>query len=421
MKSINSNSIYLVIEKSLRFFNGIIATALTARYLGAENIGYYNYNIAIIMLLTPIVMLGFRDILITKIKEKHFNHYYIVLSTLSSFIVSTLIYIIIIMYEKNSHGISILEISPLKILGFILILLSFEPSLSLLISHEKSKFILLAGLLQTIISITLKVLLVYYKGNIVHLCMIYLIENLIYYFICTASAIFLFKNKKTNIKIKRLFKAIPKFYSEIFSSSINLMISGFMISAYMRIDIFMIEHYSNLSSVGIYSTAVRLIEAIYFIPSMYVLGSFPNIIENLKNKNFIACANISKILLLSSMVFIIFYQVVGDDIIDTLFGINFREASDILKIYSLVVIITFQGFLIEKIILLKHGSKVILIAVFLGLILNIIMNMVFIPIYGIKGAAYSTIACQSISYFAYYLFNKKTRNTIFSIYQNYSK
>jgi O-antigen/teichoic acid export membrane protein len=52
--------------------------------------------------------------------------------------------------------------------------------------------------------------------------------------------------------------------------------------------------------------------------------------------------------------------------------------------------------------------------VFYGMILNILLNIFLIPKYGIEGAAFATLASQSVAAYFSDFFNKKTRPMFFT-------
>ena len=77
-------------------------------------------------------------------------------------------------------------------------------------------------------------------------------------------------------------------------------------------------------------------------------------------------------------------------IINTLFGSNYLAAADSLRILSIGMFFS-SFFIVSNNLLSAAGkSKTILFDIVLAGLLNLVLNQVLIPVYGIKGAAYST-------------------------------
>jgi len=203
-------------------------------------------------------------------------------------------------------------------------------------------------------------------------------------------------------------------------ASFGLMLSGLIVSAYMRLDVLFIDYFLSSNDVAQYSLAVKLVESIYFIPSMLVLSAFPSIVNYYQSSDIIEfyklTNEISKWLTFLSFFFMAIYFFLAKPICSFLFGPDYFMVHEILYVYGFVLMFTFQGFFIEKLILLKCGSRHIFIAVSFGLIVNLLLNYLLIPMMGVVGAAYSTILCQLVSCILYYVINPNTRHVIISVF-----
>lgn len=416
MNLINKNSLYLIFEKGIKFINGVIVSAILARYFGPEQFGIFNTNVAIVMLFYPIVMLGTRDVLIYELKRNKEKISTILTICSISFIVALSCYVIIIFYDCYYNKVPIDQLSILKIISLSLFLLALEPLFSLVISEEKGNFVLIAGILQTIFSLISKLMLVYLNGDLNQLGLIFFLELVSYYLI-----FFIYFTNKTmrDKKLSHSFLDKEK-TKKILKQSLPLMISGLLSSAYMRLDILMIEYFLGYSYVGQYSLAVRLIESIYFIPAMLVLALYPKLIDAFNhNDKYLfnkISKNIFKLTFLLSILFLIFYFLFAKIICDILFGPEYYLVHNIVYIYGSVMIFTFQVFFIEKLIFMKFGSKLVFYSVLSALIFNILSNFLLIPIFGVYGAAYSTIISQLISCFLFYYIHPRTRETISNLF-----
>ena len=110
-------------------------------------------------------------------------------------------------------------------------------------------------------------------------------------------------------------------------------------------------------------------------------------------------------------------------IIIQLFGVTFNKAAQVLNIYIWASVFVFLGVVTSKWYIIENLNKLSFYRSLFSALLNILLNYILIPIYGINGAAISTLIAYSIQVYFSNLFFKKTRqffylqtNALFLIY-----
>lgn len=416
MKSAESSANYLILEKFLRFINGIVISSLIARYFGPEAFGEFNTYVAITMMLFPIVMLGVRDVLISSLGVSNDRLSLVIVTSVFSLLVSGITYTFVVFLDYFYFGNSVADVSILKIVSLSLLILPFEPFLALIVFEGKGKYSFYAGITQSLVSVSLKSSLVFFGGDIYTLAYIYVFDMLIFYLINTYLLFRYFSYPSLKMPTgKDLLDLKP-----VLRQGFYLMLAGLAAGAYMRMDILLIEYFLGFKSVGQYSLSVKLVEALYFIPAMLTLGLYPTIVQlhaQKKHAEFsLSVARLSRKLMWFSLLVILFFLVFADFITDILFGVEYDETSKIVKVYCAAFIIMSQGFLIEKIIILKFGGRLVFYSVLTGLFFNVFLNVLLVPAWGVYGAAISTVLCQVVSYFLFYIVHPSTRSTVVGIY-----
>jgi O-antigen/teichoic acid export membrane protein len=101
-------------------------------------------------------------------------------------------------------------------------------------------------------------------------------------------------------------------------------------------------------------------------------------------------------------------NLIAEPIISFFFGADFYKSSEILEIYAIVLIVSFFQSINNKILVLHNLQHMIFKRAILALVANAILNFLLIPIYGIKGAAFSTVLSEVVVLLSYSL-NHKTR------------
>lgn len=196
--------------------------------------------------------------------------------------------------------------------------------------------------------------------------------------------------KKIEINLKRHMKPLVIIFLYVFSSGV-----------YVNFDTTILGFLQNDIQVGIYSVGTRLVKML--IPIISVLGTVmsPSIIGYIKKDDKVKVYEMIdnyidfNLIFGTSMVILIFF--LSKDIILLVSGKEFLEANIIMRIISIIIIIipigTFFG---GQILLPNEKESIILKISIIGMVLNIILNMILIKYFSIVGAAISIILTESM-------------------------
>ncbi|TQR21226.1 flippase [Psychrobacillus vulpis] len=166
-----------------------------------------------------------------------------------------------------------------------------------------------------------------------------------------------------------------------------------------RLDIILISFFLNPVAVGIYNVAVSISERLWIFSQPVASALFPKISsmtdENERNK---LTARTAKCVFYLSLFFGIFFWFLSDDVVFILFGINYMEASMVIRILMIGITL----FSIEKILSSDISGRgkpqVNLYTSLFTIICNVILSIIFIPKLGIKGAAMATSITYSLTF-----------------------
>jgi O-antigen/teichoic acid export membrane protein len=181
----------------------------------------------------------------------------------------------------------------------------------------------------------------------------------------------------------------------------------------MRLDQIMIGEMLGEKSVGLYSVSVRFTEFFYFIPSIFMTSLFPNLVQKFsedKNKYYMDYLRLMRLLFTLAISIGIFFTFFGDFLISYLYGNQFLAAIDSLKLSIFTGVFVFWGVAAGNMLIIEGLNRHNFIKSVQGLILNILLNFLLIPKYGINGAAFATLISQFYASYLYYLFFRKTRH-----------
>ena len=184
-----------------------------------------------------------------------------------------------------------------------------------------------------------------------------------------------------------------------------LLFSGIFVMLYIRIDQVMIGEMLGSSEVGVYSAAVSMTEAWYFIPMAITSSVLPAIIDAKKKDEFLYYDRLKKLFLVMfwlSLAGPALITLFSREIVHMVFGLPYTGAASPLSIQCWAGLFIFSGLVSNQWYLVENLNRYTLYRHVAGAVVNIFGNLVMIPRYGIDGAAIATLVTQ---FFASYLFD----------------
>jgi len=395
-----------IISSAIGFFAGI----LVVRFLGPSKYGLLSYVVSFVGLFSFIASLGIDSILyrdLIKFPEKRdqlLGTAFFLKLIGASF--SILLMVVISLFLNNDIYTTLLVL----IIGLSLLFQSFNVISSYFQSIVLSKFPVIVLLLTGVFLSIFKILLVLFGVPLIWFAVIFLLEGVI-----TASGFVLiyFKNHfsifdwKVNFSIGR----------ELFMNAWPLIFSSAFALIYSRIDQVFIKHMLNDTAVGIYDAAVRLSEIWYLVPAIIAGSLFPAIVnakkiseESYKNR----IAKLYSLLIYLSFIMIIPLFILSDRVILLLYGNEFILSAAVIRIYVWTGVSASVGTVMNYYLINENFIKLSLLFNLVGMLSNVILNIIFIPLYGATGAALATLISYSLVPIVIFFF-KKTRDHGFLI------
>ncbi|HEY1195885.1 flippase [Flavobacterium sp.] len=398
------NIIWLFLDKVLRLGVGLIVGVLIARYLGPDLFGKWNYAIAFVSLVSALATLGLDQIVVKHLLDKNEKEGLILgtafyLRSIGAFI-SILIVGLYFFLFKNDGSLAVIAI----LTAFTLWFQAFDVIDLKNQSVLESKKTVIVKNSSFIITSIIRLIFVYCEMPLLAFVVLSVVE----FFLGAVGLILFygFNNLKTwNIDIN--------YCKELLKQAWPLIMSGIIIMMYMRLDQIMIGEMLGEKGVGLYSVSTRFTELWYFIPTVFVTSFFPKILEkfNIDVEDYKkVCLKLLKLLFIISFLISIFFTFFSGFIINLLYGEKFEMAVFALQISIWTGVFVFWGVAAGNMLVIENLNKHNLIKSVQGLLLNIILNLILIPRYGIDGAAVATLLSQFYASYLYYAFFKKTRH-----------
>ena len=413
------NTSWLFGERILRMVVGLFVGIWVARYLGPEQFGLFSYAQSFVGLFTVIATLGLDGIVIRELVKDDTRRDELIstafwLKFMGAFGVLIVLALAVNFTSNDSHTNSLVFIisSATIFQSFNVVDMYFQ-------SKVLSKYIVYANVISLFISSIVKITLILNEAPLIAFAWVILFDSFI---LASGFIYFYLKNRRHNEQPNRysVFDTESSFAwkfnkSTAFSllkDSWPLILSGIVISIYMKIDQVMIKEMMNAEAVGQYAAAVRLSEAWYFIPMVIASSLFPAIINAKKQSEELYYARLQK--LYSLMVWLAIaialpMTFLSDWVVHFLYGEQYNQAGSILMIHIWAGVFVFLGVASGKWLLSENLQIFSTVNTSIGAIVNIWLNYILIPKIGVSGAAWATLISYFVAAYLCLLFFKKTR------------
>lgn len=403
------NTSWLFGEKILRMVMGLFVGVWLARYLGPDQFGLFSYAQSFVALFAAVATLGLDGIVVRELiknKEKRDKllgtAFY--LKLMGAILVLVLL-TVSIFFQSNDPQTNWL----IFVIASATIFQSFNVIDFYFQSKVQSKFVALGGTVSLVSSSVIKITLILNDASLISFAFVILFDS----FILAISFIYFYLKNKLSIFSWCFDKTYAK---SLLKDSWPLILSGLVVSLYMKIDQVMIKNILDNNSVGQYAAAVRLLEVWYFIPVVISSSLFPAIINakaTSKHLYYSRMQNLYNLMAWLAISIAIIVTLLSDWIVHVLYGDEFNQASGVIMIQIWSVIFVFLGVASSKWFIAEGLQKYSFYRSLSGAILNIILNLILIPMYGIEGAAIATLISQIVASYLFNVINKKSRITFF--------
>jgi O-antigen/teichoic acid export membrane protein len=387
-----ANTSWLFFERILRIAISFVVSIYVVRYLGPKDFGLYSYILSFSWLFASLSSLGLESISTREIvkhpdKKDEINGSVFFLRLVGSIVTIFLTGLTLFLIGEETHTAILILIASGSFIfhSFSVIEYYFRGTV-------EAKYNTYALSASVILSSTLKVIFIIIKAPLIYFVLAVVFE----YFALAIGLVLVYHSRKFSIFNWKYSKNLA---ASLFKDSWPLALSGIVVMVYMKIDQVMIKNMMSEEAVGYYAAAVRLCEAWYFIPVTLCNAIFPaivnakNVSEEFYNNRMQKLYDILTWLAIGIAVPVTIFS---GQIIQLLFGNEFSPAVPVLTIYIWAGVAVFLGVASSQYLINENLTKLSFLRTFIGMILNVVLNLIFIPLYGIIGSAVATLISYTI-------------------------
>ena len=165
-----------------------------------------------------------------------------------------------------------------------------------------------------------------------------------------------------------------------------------------RSDMFLVNYFLDLTSVGLYSLGVSIAELLLIFAGSIAVVLFPRIASMEKGEGGEETAKVARNVIFLAFLGSIFLVVIGKYLIHVLYGSAFLPAYYPFLILLPGIIVLSGSKILATYISGKGKPHICTTISIFALLLNVSLNIYFIPLWGIRGAAFTSTLAYSVHF-----------------------
>ncbi len=385
----SKNALWLIGGRVAQMLLSLIVGALTARYLGTSNYGLINYGSALVGFFMSFCTLGINSIIIKDFVDHPEEQgkalgSAILMRLLSSFCSCILIIAVSFLLDYgNWETIAIVALCSISLLFHVFDTINFWFQ-----SQYKSNVTAIAIFVSYVATSAYKVFLLAAKKSVLWFAFASSVDYIV------LSLLLLAFYKKHNG---------PRFSfswekgKSLLSKSYHYILSGMMVAIYNQTGKLLLKQMMNEDEVAYYSTAVLICSMWTFVLQAIVDALYPTIIRSFKEdkklfdkRNRQLYAIVFYVSLFVSVCFIF----LGDLAIRILYGEAYLPAAAPLKIVTWYTAFSYFGIARNAWFVCNEMQKYLKYMYIGAAIINVVLNIALIPLWGASGAALASLVTQ---------------------------
>ena len=391
-QTVMKNTFWLTVGTTISKVIRSLMVIYAARALGSGEYGIFSYTLGLVSIFSLFADIGLTPLLvkdlIRKTGDNKTNYISAIISTKFALLVISFILVITLApFTSNfPEATMLLPLVALLVLfdnlrGFGFSLLRAENRM-----EKEARMEILIELFTAVIGFVILII----SPTVKNLVIGYLIGS-------GVGAIFVISMMK-NYLLKLFFHIRKSILVDVIKSALPYALIGVFGTLMTNIDIFIIGEFINPNAVGLYAASLRPVGLLYLLPGILSNAVFPIMNKRNADHDPEGLKNISETAMTVTFALAIPMAVggiiIGGSLIHNVFGVDYAGSISSFKILLLTIIPVFPGVILSFLLLSKGIRKAPIKATAMGAVVNIVLDLVFIPKYGIAGSAVATLIAQ---------------------------
>lgn len=364
-----------------------------ARVLGAADWGVFSYAVSLTALLTIFSDIGVGPIIVregARLKEKPEEQRWLLSAAFSIRVILVAVGVLVILLIAPHF---IADQSVKKLLPFATFIFAFDAmrnfGFSLIQALEKMEMEAALYLLTNAAIVVFGFIFLAVNAHVVSFATAYTLGT----GIGAAATIYALRSE-----FKNIFARFPfRFVKYILAAGWPLALSGILGGLMIDTDILIIGWFRSAEEVGLYSAAQRIVQLLYTLPAIFTASLLPTFSRLARKDEIKFKLGLENALWLTYMAAIPLATggvLLGKEITKFVFGAAYAGASLSFQILIATLLVNFSAVILSSVFFMYDQQKRLVAYTAIGGVLNIALDLILIPIYGIAGSAAATFIAQ---------------------------
>lgn len=392
MQRITKNISVIFIAQILNYFLAFFAMMYSARYLGVENFGILSFASSLTSIFGICMGLGLGTLVIREVaRNKDLIGEYvsntILIRGIMSVVTLGLISLLILIAGYNEPTRTVIYLLAL----FTVFSTIYQIFYSVFQANQQMEYQSVGTILYSIILLGGVLLVIYLNGSVIGISAVYAVGGaavLIYSFL-------IFSWKFPTPK----FQFNPSKWKSLIQEAWPFAVSGISYNLYTSIDSVILSFIKGQEAVGLYTASYRLILVLIFIPTIFNTAIFPLMSKyyvHSKDTLLFTFEKLFKIMFMLGLPIGVGTVIIASKVILLLYGSAFLSSTLALQILIWSTVLMFARSPFERLLESSNRQIVITKALIIGVVFNVILNLMIIPFYGYVGASVVTVLTDVI-------------------------
>jgi len=385
------NTSFLTISQIISYAESLIYTILVARYLGPQGLGILNFGAALILVFSVFANFGLTTITTREVARDPSKASKYAANVIPIQLLFALLTIGLIVVFVNALGYSQQTIYVVYILSIGLIVSTLSSIfLAIFQAFEQLEFQSIVWVITSVVQLCGAVIAIQLHLNVAVFALILLLTGgvgLAYVYVICVRRFF----------VPRL-EADFTFWKSTLTEAWPMAAMAISVMIYFRIDVVMISVIQGTTAVGFYSVAYTLSEASTVIPSMLIASLFP-ILSRLHQASKTSfrdtCAQTTRYLLYLALPMAFFVTLWAKPIVPLLYGASFGPSVAALQILIWAAAVMYVTMVLGTAFIAANLQRLNMKLTFIGVAVNVVLNVLLIPKYSYIGASFATIVTEA--------------------------
>lgn len=391
-KKVIFNTFIQFVNRFIIAGSAFLVSLLIARVFGPRGFGEYSKATTFIAFFYLFADFGFNAYVLREIANQPHNEKKIIGNLLGLRLIAGLILTLVALFITfflpydaiRNEGFTPVAKGAIMAISILVLYQAFLNTTNVIFQkHLRYELSTFANIVGSIVTVIVVLILLLFKMSLPVILLGYGVGG-----IC-ASIILFFYVKKLYIHFTPLFSLEES--KKIIISSLPLGLTLVFNLVYFRADIFILTLFRTTTEVGTYGLAYKFFEFPLTLPTFFANSLYPILLARSNDKKLFKTTflkaglflfTLSIVTLLGFYVFAPLLKFIRADFYPSIY---------VLRLLSLSMPIFFISSLFMWVLITFGKNKELLLIYFLGMIVNIILNLIFIPSYGITAAALITL------------------------------